>query len=207
MFRVANINSSAIVAAASLVARTLYILASNNKDLSNSSINSIKVNTSLVDELLVCLLNCEPGLSCELVNHYISPFSTCPSHYVGVIQGEPSSEPYLGHVGDVSRFVWNYMADKTSIPSKNVSPCSENCSKTGGICIKQEIDGKGECVMSTTRYLTCSNASRLEVASWESRVSHRLAWFTILAFDGLPNMPNLPHVFSNLVTKLIVAIY
>lgn len=148
-----NINSSAIVAAASLVARTLYILANNSKDLSDSSINSIKVNTSLVDELLGCLLNCEPGLSCELVNHYISPFSTCPSHYVGVIQGEPSSEPYLGYVGDVSRFIWNYMADKTSIPSKNVSPCSENCSKTGGICIKQEIDGKGECVMSTTRYI------------------------------------------------------
>ncbi|GJW14258.1 nicastrin [Tanacetum coccineum] len=153
LFGVANINSSAIVAAASLVARTLYILASNNKDLSNSSIDSIKVNTSLVDELLGCLLNCEPGLSCELVNHYISPFSTCPSHYVGVIQGEPSSEPYLGYVGDVSRFIWNFMADKTSIPSKNVSPCSGNCSKTGGACIKQEMDGKGVCVMSTTRYI------------------------------------------------------
>lgn len=46
------------------------------------------------------------------------------------------------------------MADKTSTPSKNISPCSENCSKTGGVCIKQELDGKGVCVVSTTRYFT-----------------------------------------------------
>lgn len=140
------------MAAASLVARSLYILASDNKDLSASSLKSVKVNSSLVDELLGCLLSCEPGLSCELVKQYISPSSICPSHYVGVIQGEPGSE--LGYVGDVSRFVWNFMADKTSTPSKNISPCSENCSKTGGVCIKQELDGKGVCVVSTTRYFT-----------------------------------------------------
>lgn len=162
-----NINSSAIVAAASLVARTLYILASDNKHLNTSSLNAVKVNTSLVDELLGCLLNCEPGMSCDLVKQYISPFSICPSHYVGVIQGEPSSEPFLGYVGDVSRFVWNFMADKTSTPLKNVSPCSENCSKTGGVCIKQEIDGKGVCVISTTRYVPAySTRLKYESESW-----------------------------------------
>ncbi|KAI3813796.1 hypothetical protein L1987_18531 [Smallanthus sonchifolius] len=161
-----NINSSAIVAAASLVARTLYFLANDNKDLSDSSLNSVKVNTSLVDELLGCLLNCEPGLSCELVNHYISPSSTCPSHYVGVIQGDPS-EPFIGYVGDVPRFVWNFMADKTSGPLKNVGPCSENCSQTGGVCIKQEIDGKGVCVISTTRYVPAySTRLKYESESW-----------------------------------------
>nr|XP_043621404.1 nicastrin isoform X2 [Erigeron canadensis] len=159
-----NINSSAIVAAASLVARTLYILASDKKDPSASSLNAVKVNTSLVNELLGCLLNCDPGLSCDLVNYYIKPFSTCPSHYVGVIQGEPSSEPNLGYVGDVSRFVWNFLADKTSTPLKNVSPCSENCSKSGGVCIKQEIDGKGVCVISTTRYMA-SYSTRLKYES------------------------------------------
>ncbi|KAK9074877.1 hypothetical protein SSX86_003196 [Deinandra increscens subsp. villosa] len=160
-----NINSSAIVAAASLVARTLYILASN-KDLSDSSLNSVKVNSSLVDELLGCLLNCEPGLSCDLVNHYISPSSTCPGHYVGVIQGDPS-EPFIGYVGDVSRFVWNFMADKTSGPLKNAGPCSENCSQTGGVCIKQEIDGKGVCAISTTRYVPAySTRLKYESESW-----------------------------------------
>ncbi|XP_076951630.1 nicastrin-like [Bidens hawaiensis] len=147
-----NINSSAIVAAASLVARTLYVLANNNTNLSDSSLNSVKVNSSLVDELLGCLLSCEPGLSCELVNRYIASSSICPSHYVGVIQGDPA-KPFFGYVGDISRFVWNYMAEKTSGLLKNAGPCSENCSQTGGVCIKQEIDGKGVCVISTTRYV------------------------------------------------------
>ncbi|KAI7753253.1 hypothetical protein M8C21_006781 [Ambrosia artemisiifolia] len=161
-----NINSSAIEAAASLVARTLYVLASNNKDLSDSSLNSVKVNTSLIDELLGCLLSCEPGLSCELVTRYISPSSVCPSHYVGVIQGDPS-EPYIGYVGDVPRFVWNFMADRTSGSLKNLGPCSENCSQTGGVCIKQEIDGKGVCVISTTRYVPAySTRLKYESESW-----------------------------------------
>ncbi|GFQ00012.1 nicastrin [Phtheirospermum japonicum] len=145
-----NINSSSIVAAASLVARTLYILA-GGKD--PSAINSIKINSSLVEELIGCLLDCEPGLSCGLVKHYISPSTTCPSHYVGVLLGEPSSELYPAYAGDISRFVWNFLADKTSIPTKNVSSsCPKACSGVNELCIK-EADGKGVCVISTTRYV------------------------------------------------------
>lgn len=146
----ANINSSAIVAAASLVARTLYILASDKKDLSNTALNAIHVNSSLVQELMGCLLNCEPGLSCGLMKHYITPTSTCPSHYVGVILGEPSSTPE--YVGDVPRFLWNFLADKTSNPSQSAgSSCPRNCSNAGQLCIRSETDGKGVCVVSTTR--------------------------------------------------------
>ncbi|VVA32857.1 PREDICTED: nicastrin [Prunus dulcis] len=151
---ISNVNSSAIVAAASLVARTLYILASDNKNLSSSAITSINVNVSLVEELMGCLLDCEPGLSCELVKSYISPANTCPSHYVGVILGEPSSPPYLGYVDDISRFVWNFLAEKTSIPRKNGSSvCSQDCSNEGEVCIRAETEGKGVCVVSTTRYV------------------------------------------------------
>lgn len=150
----ANINSSSIVAAASLIARTLYILASDTKDLSSSSLTAIKVNVSLVEELMGCLLHCDPGLSCELVKKYISPMDTCPSHYVGVIIDEPTSTPYPGYVTDVSRFLWNFLADRTSVPMENNSPvCSEDCSSKGGVCISAETDGKGVCVVSTTRYL------------------------------------------------------
>lgn len=148
----ANVNSSAIVAAASLVARTVYILASDNKNLSSSALTSINVNVSLVEELMGCLLDCEPGLSCELVKSYISPANTCPSHYVGVILGEPSSPPYLGYVDDISRFVWNFLAERTSIPRKNGSSvCSQDCSNEGEVCIRAETEGKGVCVVSTTR--------------------------------------------------------
>ncbi|KAL7094348.1 hypothetical protein ACP275_11G097700 [Erythranthe tilingii] len=160
-----NINSTSIVAAASLVARSLYILA-GGKD--PSAINSIKINASLVDELLGCLLNCEPGLSCGLVKRYISPSTTCPSHYVGVILGEPSSEPYPAYAGDISRFVWNFLADKTSIPSKNVSSsCPKDCKGDGELCISEEADGKGVCVVSTTRFVPAySTRLKYESESW-----------------------------------------
>lgn len=148
----ANVNSSAIVAAASLVTRSLYILASGTKNLSNSDLSVINVNASLVEELMGCLLACDPGLSCELVKSYIAPTAACPSHYVGVIIGEPSSNPNLGAVDDISRFVWNYLSDKTSIlKENNRSSCSNDCGKKGGVCIKAETDAKGVCVFSTTR--------------------------------------------------------
>lgn len=149
----ANINSSSVVAAASVVARTLYILASDSKDSSNSALGSIHVNASFVEELLACLLSCEPGLSCNLVKDYISPTNTCPGNYAGVIIGEPSSKPYLGSVGDVSRFLWNILAEKTSVQKGNTtSSCSKGtCSKTDELCIKAESNKEGTCVVSTTR--------------------------------------------------------
>lgn len=162
-----NINSSAIEAAALLVARTLYILATNKKELSSSALNAIKLNTSLVEEIIGCLLNCDPGLSCELVKRYISPINVCPNHYVGVILDEPSSTPYPGYVHDVSRFVWNFLADRTSIPKENTSSvCSQNCDDKSEVCIGAET-GKGTCVVSTTRYVPAySTRLMFESGSW-----------------------------------------
>ncbi|KAH6796470.1 Zn-dependent exopeptidases superfamily protein [Perilla frutescens var. hirtella] len=160
-----NINSSSIVAAASLVARTLYIQAGGKDPL---SINSIKINASLVEELLGCLLDCEPGLSCGLVKHYISPSTTCPSHYVGVILGAPSTARYPAYAGDISRFIWNFLADKTALPSKNVSSsCPKHCNGDGELCIRQEAVEKGVCVISTTRYVPAySTRLKYEHESW-----------------------------------------
>lgn len=153
-FDAANVHSSSIVAAASLVARAAYTLA-GGKD--PSALNSIKINASLVEELLGCLLDCKPGLSCGLVKHYISPSATCPSHYVGVIVREPSSALYPPYAGDISRFVWNFLADKTSVPSKNLTAsCPKNCNGDGELCVGAEPDGKGVCIVSTTRYLKAS---------------------------------------------------
>uniref|UniRef100_A0A0A0LBN5 Nicastrin n=1 Tax=Cucumis sativus TaxID=3659 RepID=A0A0A0LBN5_CUCSA len=162
-----NINSSAIEAAALLVARTLYILAINKKELSSSVLTAIKVNTSLVEELIGCLLNCDPGLSCELVKRYISPSSVCPNHYVGVILDEPSSAPYPDYVHDVSRFVWNFLADRTSIPKENTSSvCSQNCDDKSEVCIGAET-GKGTCAISTTRYIPAySTRLKFESGYW-----------------------------------------
>ncbi|KAE8709746.1 nicastrin-like isoform X2 [Hibiscus syriacus] len=97
----ANINSSSIVAAAYLVARTL------------------------------------------LLSSYITSANTWPSHYFGVVLGEPSSTPYPNQVDDISRFMWNFLADRASTPKGNTSVCSEDCGKNGGARIRAEIDGKG----------------------------------------------------------------
>ncbi|KAG6720577.1 hypothetical protein I3842_03G069200 [Carya illinoinensis] len=165
---ISNINSSAIVAAASLVARTLYILASDNKSASGSALTGISVNVSLVEELMGCLLDCDPGLSCELVKEYISPNSTCPNHYAGVILDEPSFEPPPRYVDDMSRFLWNFLADRTSIPSENASSsCSQGCSNKGAVCVREETDGKGICVISTTRYVPAySTRLKFESGIW-----------------------------------------
>ncbi|CAH9138973.1 unnamed protein product [Cuscuta epithymum] len=165
----ANINSSALVTAASLVARSLYILASDKNEVNASLLNTINANSSLVEELLSCLLSCEPGLSCGVVKRYISPSFSCPNHYVGVITGEPSSVPYPGNVGDVSRFIWNFLAEKTSIPSSNTSSaCPEDCGNVGESCIRTETDGKGICVISTTRYVPAySTRLKYETDTWK----------------------------------------
>lgn len=156
MINAANVNSSAVVAAASLIARTLYMLASESDDVQDSTLAAINVNASLVEQLMGCLLDCDPGLSCELVKKYISPVSTCPSHYVGVMLDEPSSKPYTGYINDVPRFIWNFLADRTSIPRENNSSgCLQGCNSIDEVCIKAETDGKGVCVLSTTRYFPC----------------------------------------------------
>ncbi|KAF9620989.1 hypothetical protein IFM89_015811, partial [Coptis chinensis] len=112
-FTAANINSSAIVTTASLVTHTLYILASDGKEANNKILDSINVNSSLVEELVIRLLTCEPRLSCGLVKDYIGPTSNCPKNYVGVLVGEPSTAPLLDYVSDISQFVWNFLAERT----------------------------------------------------------------------------------------------
>ncbi|EOA23584.1 hypothetical protein CARUB_v10016780mg [Capsella rubella] len=183
-----NINSSSVVAAASVVARTLYILASDNKDTSNSALGSIHVNASFVEELLTCLLACEPGLSCNLVKDYISPTNTCPGNYAGVILGEPSSKPYLGYVGDVSRFLWNFLADKTSVQKGNTtSVCSKGvCSKSDEVCIKAESNKEGACVVSTTRY----------VPAYSTRLKYNDGAWTILPQNSSDSMGMVDPVWT-----------
>nr|KYP75974.1 Nicastrin [Cajanus cajan] len=168
MINAANVNSSAVVAAASLIARTLYMLASEIEDVQDSTLASINVNASLVKQLMGCLLDCDPGLSCELVKKYISPMSSCPSHYVGVILDEPSSTPFTGYINDVPRFIWNFLSDRTSIPRENnISGCQQGCKGRDEVCIKAEADGKGVCVLSTTRYVPAySTRLKFESGVW-----------------------------------------
>ncbi|KAK6927808.1 hypothetical protein RJ641_006399 [Dillenia turbinata] len=182
-----NINSSSIIVAASIVARSLYILAHQSKDLSTSALSAINVNASLIEELIDCLVKCEPGLSCSLVRSYISPRNACPSNYVGVVLGEPSSTPPPEYVTDISRFVWNFLAERTSRPHENAtSACPDDCRNTGDVCIKTETDGKGVCVTSTTRY----------VPAYSTRLKYESEGWNILPADSSDPMGMVDPVWT-----------
>ncbi|KAG9443953.1 hypothetical protein H6P81_015293 [Aristolochia fimbriata] len=159
-----NVNSSSIVKAASVVARALYILANDDSKLNTKLLNSINVNVSLVHELLGCLLTCDPGLGCGLVKDFIVPSTICSSHYVGVLQGSPSTYPQ--YVGDTSRFIWNFLSERTSIGRKNVTSCSQGCQNPGEVCIRAEIKGRGSCVISSTRYVPAYSTRLKYEGSW-----------------------------------------
>lgn len=183
-----NVNSSSIEAASTIIARTLYILASKDTNISNSTLAAINTNVSLVEELLGCLLSCEPGLSCDLVKNYIRPTTTsCPSNYVGVFLGEPSSAPYPGTVNDVSRFLWNFLAEKTAISKGDVfSSCKQNCSQKDQLCVREKADGKGVCVTSTTRY----------VPAYSTRLKYESGIWDVLPADSSDPMGMLDPVWT-----------
>ena len=105
----------------------------------------------MVEELVGCLLTCEPGLSCGIVKNFISPSSSCPSHYVGVFIDSPSDTQHPQYADDTSRFIWNFLAEKTSIPKKNLSSCKGDCSNGDEVCIGAETETGGRCMISTTR--------------------------------------------------------
>ncbi|PAN08097.1 hypothetical protein PAHAL_1G387100 [Panicum hallii] len=164
----ANINSSSIAAAAALVARSLYILASADSVVDLMTLNTIKVNVSLVEELIGCLLTCNPGLSCGLVKSFISPSSSsCPSHYVGVFLDDPSGTQFPSYADDTSRFVWNFLADRTSTSAGNKSSCTGKCGDEGEVCVGAEVEAGGRCVLSTTRYVPAySTRVKFEDNAW-----------------------------------------
>lgn len=161
-----NINSSSIAAAAALVARSLYILASDDSVVDLITLNTIKVNVSLVEELIGCLLTCNPGLSCDLVKRFISPSNPCPSHYVGVFLDDPSGTQFPSYAEDTSRFVWNFLADRTN-SAGNKSSCTGKCGDEGEVCVGAEVEGGGRCVVSTTRYVPAySTRVKFEDNAW-----------------------------------------
>lgn len=137
-----------------LVARAAYILAHGDMQPSPALLSSIKVNASLVEELVGCLLSCDPGLSCGLVRSFISPGAACPNHYVGVFLNEPSDTQTPANVDDTSRFVWNFLADKTAAANGGgaSSTCpAGSCSAEDEVCVGREADGQGRCVASSAR--------------------------------------------------------
>ncbi|KAJ7533501.1 hypothetical protein O6H91_13G052200 [Diphasiastrum complanatum] len=159
-----NINISAITAAGSILARTLYQLGTGTVNASSEVLQSITVNSSLVQELVGCLLTFKPGMMCDLVKDLITPTQPYANHYVGVLLGRPSSSPMLENVDDTSRFIWNFLADRTDLQKisrkrsdvgnkSTIEKCSQTCRTPNTVCVGSTVDHQGTCKYSTVRYV------------------------------------------------------
>eukprot|EP00250_Pteridium_aquilinum_P005740 c15793_g1_i1 orf=779-2905(-) len=167
-----RVNTSSIVAAASIVARTLYLLVTGQSNITSAASDVLNVNGSLVEQLGGCLSTCDPGMACSLVSSFITPAQTCPNHYVGVFSGDPSLPPVVENIDDTARFVWNFLANRTAstgdgTDSSTVMECTTGCSDSEQVCVGSTVDHKGVCVHSTTRYVPAySTRLRYGASGW-----------------------------------------
>ncbi|CAM6086764.1 unnamed protein product [Calypogeia fissa] len=173
-----NINTTSVASTAALIARSVYLLGNSAANL--TSLQSILVNDSLVDNLVHCLLSRSgPGMTCDLVTSLITPTEQYANHYVGVVIGNPSETPYVGNIDDTARFTWNFLASRTGTLRRhgtdenvqaNVSTleeCTETCKSEDEICVASTRQQKGHCILSTTRYVPAySPRLRYETYGW-----------------------------------------
>ncbi|KAI5082078.1 hypothetical protein GOP47_0001821 [Adiantum capillus-veneris] len=169
-----QVNVSSIAAAASLVARTLYLLVTGQSNISAADSDLLSVNKSLIEELTRCLLTCNPGMACDLVKWFITPTQTCPNHYVGVFLGDPTAPPVAEYIDDTSRFVWNFLANRTAsiindTDTSAIMECTTGCADSEQVCVGSTTEHKGVCVHSTTRYVP-AYSTRLQFAASGWRV-------------------------------------
>ncbi|KAG7017961.1 Nicastrin, partial [Cucurbita argyrosperma subsp. argyrosperma] len=135
-------------------------------------VNSLRLSSSELADIWVVLEDFDTELADILMifvnNLNSSSIEAAALLYSSFILDEPSFAPYSGYVHDDSRFVWNYLADRTSIPKENTSSvCSQNCDDKSEVCITVET-GKGTCIISTTSlpgYDFRNYSTRLEVPS------------------------------------------
>ncbi|XP_024531033.1 nicastrin [Selaginella moellendorffii] len=158
-----NLNPESIVAASSIVARAIYQLAMGD---SSAKLDSVAVNSSLVKDLISCLLTPDPGMNCPLVTGFITPAQPVSNHYVGVVTGAPSPTPSDDLLDDTTRFIWNFLADRTR--RLDAGECSKDCKGQDQVCVGATGQGRGSCVVSTTRYVPAySTRLRYKSGNWE----------------------------------------
>ncbi|MCO5593528.1 hypothetical protein L7F22_047542 [Adiantum nelumboides] len=164
-----QVNVSSIASAASLVARTLYLLVTGQSNITATDSDLLTVKTSWIEELTGCLLTCNPGMACDLVKQFITPTQTCPNHYVGVFLGDPTEPPVAENIDDTARFVWNFLANRTAsiingTDTSAIMECTTGCTNSEQVCAGSTVEHKGVCVHSTTRYVP-AYSTRLQYAA------------------------------------------
>ncbi|CAI7853251.1 unnamed protein product [Closterium sp. NIES-53] len=119
-----SVHLPSLTLSATLLARSLLLLSGAPPSLALQA----SVSTSLISNLVLCLLSPSPGLLCPLASSLLTPRDSAPSHYAGVFLGVPrssspassppsssaASSPPLYTLADTPRFVWNFLAKTTA---------------------------------------------------------------------------------------------
>lgn len=182
-----NVNTTSIAAAASILASTLVMLASGNTD--SPILKSIQANTSLVEELVECFSSTSPGMRCRLVESLMTASQDVASQYVGVFQADPSvlpnSTPEI--IGDTTRFVWNFLADRTSLQRENLpAKCASECKIPEEVCVGTTKTQQGQCRASATRY----------VPAYSPRLKFQEYWWELLPLEAGDKMGAADPVYT-----------
>ena len=114
-----------------------------------------QVNVSLVEEMVECFFSTSPGMRCRLVESLMTASQDVASQYVGVFQADPSLSPNSMPevIGDTARFVWNFLADRTTLQRKDLpEKCTVACKNPEEVCVGATQSQIGQCRVSATRY-------------------------------------------------------
>jgi len=132
-----NVNATLVCSAATLLSRSLYILANDN--YSTDILNTIQANCSLVEQLLYCLTNNQKcPLAVELIPQLndIQDKEIIPSHYISV---------YSRNTRNIyQKFIHDWVYNKTS--NNKTSTCESDADCQNGMCLKKK------CRYSPTSY-------------------------------------------------------
>lgn len=110
---------------------------------------------SLVEEMVNCFFGTSPGMRCSLVESLMTASHDVANHYVGVFQADPSVSPNSMPevIDDTTRFVWNFLADRTALPREDLhEKCTLVCKNPDEVCVGATQSQLGQCRVSSTRY-------------------------------------------------------
>ncbi|KAK9823947.1 hypothetical protein WJX72_006597 [[Myrmecia] bisecta] len=192
-----NLNAASVATAAMVAARALHTLAQAGGTSTVLQVDAVKVR-STVDSLIACLVKADPGLTCPLSLSLILPTRVQAEHYISDMHSltADSQDPNPNIKSNIERFVWNFLALRTSSgPAKNADGSADGCDpyehacEAGAVCLAYHPDRKrspdnGRCIRSTACYVP-SYSTRLNCSgcNGEDTLAEFLWQFTDAAAD------------------------
>ncbi|CAI7783637.1 unnamed protein product [Closterium sp. NIES-54] len=196
-----SVHLPSLTLSATLLARSLLLLSGAPPSLALQA----SVSTSLISNLVLCLLSPSPGLLCPLASSLLTPRDSAPSHYAGVFLGVPrssspassppsssaASSPPLYTLADTPRFVWNFLAKTTAAKPRGGEEGGEEVEGREGREGREMREGSvaeggkgakgkecvenGECI-SLLSPLACSSTAHIGASPLPGRAAMGIWW-------------------------------